>query len=104
MVQYLTDYQGCQIRLTEERWEHILSRAEMAGMEQAIAETLINPEIVRRSRTDNAAYLYYRYRENTLVGDKWLCVVVKYLEDDAFIITAYLTDQLKQGEQLWQRT
>ena len=35
------------------------------------------------------------------VGDKWLCVVVKYTADDAFVLTAYLTDKLKKGEQLW---
>ena len=37
----------------------------------------------------------------TKVGDKWLCVVVKCLADDAFIITAYLTDKLKKGTLLW---
>lgn len=53
------------------------------------------------SNTDGAVYLYYRYRKGTMVGDKWLCVVVKYLDNDAFVITAYLTDKLKPGEQLW---
>jgi len=37
-----------------------------------------------------------------MVGAKWLCVVVKQLDDDAFIITAYLTDKVKQGVDLWQ--
>jgi hypothetical protein len=37
----------------------------------------------------------------TLVGEKWLCAVVKYTTDDAFIITAYLTDKPKAGEDLW---
>lgn len=73
----------------------------MASMEAAIQEALSNPEVVRVSNTDGAVHLYYRYREGTTVGDKWLCVVVKYLDNDAFIITAYLTDKLKQGEQLW---
>lgn len=73
----------------------------MASMESAIQETLSNPEVVRVSKTDGAVHLYYRYRQDTIVGDKWLCVVVKYLENDAFVITAYLTDKLKQGEQQW---
>jgi hypothetical protein len=30
----------------------------------------------------------------------WLCVV-KYLPDDAFVITAYWTDTVKAGEMLW---
>jgi hypothetical protein len=37
----------------------------------------------------------------TRVGDKWLCVVVKISEDDAFVVTAYLTNRPKRGELLW---
>jgi hypothetical protein len=32
---------------------------------------------------------------------KWLWVVVKYEEADAFVITAYLTNTPKAGEDLW---
>jgi hypothetical protein len=32
---------------------------------------------------------------------KWLCVVVKYTESDAFVFTAYLTDKPKLGARLW---
>jgi hypothetical protein len=39
----------------------------------------------------------------TQVGGKWLCVVVKYLPDDAFVITAYFTDKVKAGEILWPK-
>jgi hypothetical protein len=70
-------------------------------MEASIAAALLHPEVVRKSRTDALVHLYYRYYTATIVGDKWLCVVVKYLEEDAFVITAYLTDKLKQGEQIW---
>ena len=34
---------------------------------------------------------------------KWLCVVVKYAADDAFVVTVYLTDQLKAGETIWPK-
>lgn len=104
MTKILTDYQGRPIRLTDERLQHILAHAEMVEMEPAIELALRNPEIVRRSNTDSTVHLYYRYHKNTIVGDKWLCVVVKYLETDAFIITAYLTDKLKAGEQLCPKT
>ena len=36
-----------------------------------------------------------------MVGGKWLCIVVKYEEHDAFVVTAYLTDKPKAGEELW---
>jgi hypothetical protein len=37
----------------------------------------------------------------TQVSGKWLCVVVKYEQADAFIVTAYLTNKPKAGEDLW---
>jgi hypothetical protein len=52
----------------------------MAGMESALAETLRDPQLVIRSRTDETATLNYRHYLRTLVGGKWLCVVVKYGE------------------------
>lgn len=35
------------------------------------------------------------------MGEKFLCVVVEVLEGDAFVLTAYLTDKIKEGEMLW---
>lgn len=96
----LTDFRGLKIRLTDERREHILEHPEMATMEGEIETTLREPEIVRRSNSDATVNLYYRYYTNTLVGDKWLCIVVKVLVDDAFVLTAYFTDRPKLGEPL----
>lgn len=96
----LTDFRGLKIRLTDERREHILEHPEMVTMEGEIEATLQEPEIVRRSNSDATVNLYYRYYTNTLVGDKWLCIVVKVLVDDAFVLTAYFTDRPKLGEPL----
>ena len=95
------DYQGEKVRLTDERLNHILEHPEMVNMESAIEETLSMPELVIRSRTDELTNLNYRYYYRTKVGDKWLCVVVKYGIEDSFILTAYLTDKPKKGVQLW---
>ena len=72
-------------------------------METAIAETLARPQMVIQSIGDPQASLYYRFYLGTRVGDKWLCVVVRISEDDAFVITAYLTNEPKRGEILWPR-
>ena len=97
----LKDHQGRAVRLTDERLAHILEHPEMADLESAVVETLEHPSLVVQSRSDSFAELSYRYFLGTRVGDKWLCVVVKYSADDAFVMTAYLTDQPKKGEQLW---
>ena len=99
----LLDFQGRPVRLTEERRQHILAHAEMSGMESAMVETLRDPQLVIRSLTDETAALNYRYYLRTLVGGKWMCVVVKYSESDAFVLTAYLTDKPKRGEVLWRK-
>ena len=100
-MRILTDFQGRQIRLTDERISHILEHPEMTGLESAIAETLARPQIVVQSMSDPQASLYYRFYLGTRVGDKWLCVVVKVSGEDAFVVTAYLTNKPKRGVVLW---
>ena len=100
----LPDFQGRLVRLTEERLAHILGHPEMAGFRAEIERTLRHPQMVVRSRTDPVANLCYRFYAQTPVGGKWLCVVVKYLVDDAFVLTAYLTDKIKAGDVLWPRS
>jgi len=100
-MKLLHDFQGLAIRLTDERRAHILEHPEMASMESAIEETLLHPERVVRSFSDPQAHLYYRYYLRTIVGGKFLCVVVKTLDADAFVLTAYLTDRMKKGLPLW---
>lgn len=74
----------------------------MADMRFQLEIVLQTPEVVRQSRSDSKVYLYYRFYKQTIVGAKWLCVVIKDNSDDAFIITAYFTDKLKQGLELWR--
>ena len=100
-MKVLHDFQGLAIRLTDERLAHILEHPEMAPMEPAIQETLLHPERVVQSFSDPQARLYYRFYFGTIVGSKYLCVVVKVLDDDAFVLTGYLTDRIKKGVVLW---
>jgi hypothetical protein len=97
----LVDCFGKSIRPTDERLAHILEHPEMKGMGAEIEHVLHQPQLVRRSRTDGTVRLFYEFYAQTIVGGKWLCVVVKYDENDAFVVTAYLTDRPKSGENLW---
>jgi len=47
-------------------------------MDAEIERVLRQPQQVRRSRSDAAARLFYKFYTQTIVGGKWLCVVVKY--------------------------
>lgn len=99
----IQDCFGHTVRLTDERMAHILEHPEMSGMGAEIERVLTESQTVRRSRSDDTVRLFYEFYAQTIVGGKWLCVVVKYLEDDAFVVTAYLTDKPKTGDSLWPK-
>lgn len=103
-MKILEDCFGHQVRLTDERLAHILEHPEMKGMGEEIGHVLRQPQLVRCSRSDTVVRLFYEFYMQTMVGGKWLCVVVKYRESDAFVVTAYLTDKPKAGEDLWPTT
>ena len=100
----LHDHTGKAVRLTGERRDHFRGRLQKAGMSDFIAETLKEPDIVVRSNWDPSSALSYRFYRGTPVGDKWLCVVVTHRGEDAFVLTAYPTDRLKEGTVVWKKT
>lgn len=98
------DIHNRQIRLSFERMEHIeFDHPEMGGQVGKIHVTLINPDMIVRSKTDTDVELFYRHYDTTPVTEKYLCVVVKILGSDLFIITAYFTDTIKKGIILWTK-
>jgi hypothetical protein len=102
-VRCLRDWEDRAIRLTDERLQHILGHPEMQGMGGAIEEALADPDRVLQSLSDPEAHLYYRFYLVTSVGGKYLCVVVKIKEHDAFVLTGYLTDTVKKGRVIWHK-
>ncbi len=96
------DYNGRKIRLTSERQNHILEHPEMLEQLNKIRETISSPEIVIATDADKTVHVYHRYYNTTPVTSKFLLVVVKMLDDDAFILTAFFSNRSKKGSILWQ--
>lgn len=100
-AQEFVDRWGRRVRLTPERLGHLQQHPETIGLED-IGRTLAEPGTVVQPSSDDSIRLYYRWVPETLVGRKYLCVVVKTHEgEDAFIVTAYLTDRVKKGAVVW---
>lgn len=97
----LNDHQGRAVRLTHERWAHILSHPEMADQRPRIEETLASPDVIVATGADASVHAYHRLYEQTPVTRKYLLVAVKILEEDAFVVTAFFTSRLKKGTLLW---
>jgi hypothetical protein len=55
---------GREIRLSREVWDHILkTHPELKGKLDRVKETLINPEIIRRSVYASNVLLFYKFYE-----------------------------------------
>ena len=103
-MDWFEDIHQRKIRLTSERRKHLeVAHPEMAGQVDKIRLTLLEPEWIIKSKSDERSELFYRYYLAGPVGDKYLCVVVKAANRDLFIITAYFTDTVKRGEILWEK-
>ena len=91
---------GKKVRTTESYWMKLVTtkHPRMRGREKEVQEALRNAVEVRRSKIDPSVYLYYRKK-----GKHYICAVVKHLNDEGFLITAYLTEELKVGEVIWRK-
>ena len=103
-MKWFKDIHDRRIRLTDERQAHIENdHPEMSGQIDKITETLLNPDKIVHSKTDSEVELFFKHYKSTPVTEKYLCVVIKVLPDDLFIITAYFTDTIKRGKRLWEK-
>lgn len=91
---------GVTVRTTRGYWREIVEHKHpvMAGKVALVQATLARPEQIRRSRSDPAVYLYYRPEAGTPYQVR---VVAKHLDGEGFIVTAYRTDRVKEGERVW---
>lgn len=99
----LQDHQGVSVRLTSERWTHILDHPEMVGQQDRLAETLASPDIVMATVKDETVHTYHRQYETTPVTRKYMVVVVKMAPGDAFVVTAFYSSRVKKGEVVWPK-
>lgn len=103
-VVLIQDLWNRTIRLTDERLSHLeTDHPEMQGQVPKIVETMSHPDRIIRSRTDPQVEMFYRHYSSTPVTTKFLCVVLKILLDDNFIITSYFTNTVKKGEVIWEK-
>ncbi len=89
------DKSGRKIHLSDERWKHLnQEHPEVAPYLEDIKETLKNPVKITEYELDENVRYYYKYfkeRESA----KYLLVIVKYLNNHGFIITAYFVKNIK---------
>jgi hypothetical protein len=107
MSHYPCPYLKGEVELTEERERHIAERHPdlLPEHRERIAETLAEPDQVRRSARFGSARLFSRWYTDVRQGKHVVVVVVSELgpSERHWIITAYMARRLAEGEIEWQR-
>jgi hypothetical protein len=100
MTETVTSKNGVPVRLTDERWAHIVEEhCELAGLREEVLEAVSAPECILAG---HAGELLAVRHLDPRVG-----LVVIYREttpEDGFVITAFLTTQLvklQRRQQTW---
>ena len=89
------------VEVSKQRWEVIISikHPAMLGTEALVKEVISNPDQIRQSRRDSKVLLFYKAQHPR----RWICAVVKQLNDRAILITAYPTNAIKVGDMIWTK-
>ena len=92
------------IRLTGERWSHIIKRhPEMEGQKDKVLETIKKPELIQQG--DFGEFIAIRYYRTTPLTSKYLVVIYKEVRSlDGFIITSYFSNKpSERREVVWKQ-
>jgi hypothetical protein len=88
---------GFSVRTTVDYWSLLEAKhPKLRGRAQDVAQVLAHPDQVCQSRQDRAVFLCYRTDQRRL-----LCAVVKRIDGEGFLITAYPCDKIKEGDKIW---
>jgi len=88
------------VRTSDNYWQRlILKHPDIEDLEELIQHALASPDEIRQSRSDPNVLLFYLSRKNK----RWVVAVARRLNNEGFLITAYQTNAIKEGEQLWHR-
>ncbi len=88
------------VRTSSEYWQKILMKhPDLANRLEDVKIALEAPSEIRRSQQSQDIFLFYSFERL----DRWVVAVAKRLNGDGFLITAYRTDAIKEGEEIWHR-
>jgi len=90
---------GFSVRVTRERWRLITTVKHPVMIGHDGEAGLEPPEQIRQSRSDPEVLLFY----SGTGAHRWVCAVAKRATDPGFLITAYPTDAIKEGTQIWPK-
>jgi len=91
----IIDKTGRKIRLAKKQHSHICKKHSMiSNYFEEIKETLIKPDKIIESKDDENVRFYYKFYKKLKVPYQNILVIVKYLNGEGFIISAYFVKNI----------
>ena len=108
MTRFPCPYVQTEVELTEERERHIAERHPdlLPEHRSCIAETLADPDQVRRSTRLRNARLFTRWFDSVCGGKHVVVVVVTDVATSRrnWVVTAYMVRKLTEGDIEWTKS
>ncbi|MEB2283048.1 MAG: hypothetical protein B6D46_03600 [Polyangiaceae bacterium UTPRO1] len=90
---------GFSVQVSARYWDTIVGKhPDLADRLLDVQAALREPDEIRRSGRDPAILLFYRSDGSR---HRWVVAAAKHAGDRGFLVTAYRTDAIKEGERLW---
>lgn len=88
------------VRTTEAYWQKLITKhPDIEQLLELVQQTLTSPDEIRRSSRDANVLLFYLKRYEK----RWTVAVARRINGEGFLITAYQTNAIKEGERLWHK-
>ena len=91
----ILDKNGRLTHLSNERWNHIRKKHPEIEYPELLLDTVRNYDKITQVHADQTIYYFWKYYKNKLNPNKFLLVVVKYLNGNGYVLSAYYEDKIK---------
>lgn len=90
---------GFSVRTAVAYWERLTAKhPDVADKVEEVKAALRQPEQVRQSRRDPSVFLFHHPGVR-----HWVVAVTRQTDGTGFLVTAYQTDAIKEGEKIWPK-
>jgi len=90
---------GFTVRTSSAYWRKIIFKhPDLADKLEPVKQALSAPDEIRRSSRDAEVLLFYLAGEH-----RWVVAVTRRADREGYLITAYQTYAIKEGETIWHK-
>ena len=91
----IIDESGRKIHLSNERWTHIKKKHPEIENQEMLKEGIEKFDKITKHDFDPSVHYHYKFYKHKRQSKRYLCVAIKYLNGEGYVITAYFDTKIK---------